>query len=416
MGLIKAAVGAGGGVLADTWLEFFNCDEMAADTLIIKGRKQTSSRGRSSNTKAEDNVISNGSKIAVNEGQCMIIVESGKIAEFCAEPGEYTYENSTEPSLFYGDLGEGIVNTFKQIGQRFKFGGDPGKDQRVYYINIKEIIGNKFGTTSPIPFRVVDKNVGLDIDLAIRTNGVYSFRITDPVRFYTNIAGNVAEKFTCADIEGQLRSEMLTALQPALARISAMGIRYSELPGHVTELTDALRGELSQAWGEARGLTLEKVALNSVNVSEEDAELIKEMQKAGALRDPGMAAGSLTAAQGDAMRAAAANENGALAGFMGFGMAQQAGGVSANQLFEMNAQRQASAAPMGAGSPQGAVGAAVAAGAAGSWACPSCQTSNTGKFCSNCGTKKPEAANWFCPECGTQNAGKFCSNCGTPRP
>lgn len=416
MGLIKAAVGAGGGVLADTWLEFFNCDEMAADTLIIKGKKQTSSRGRSSNTKAEDNIISNGSKIAVNEGQCMIIVESGKIAEFCAEPGEYTYENSTEPSLFYGNLGEGIVNTFKQIGQRFKFGGDPGKDQRVYYINLKEIIGNKFGTTSPIPFRVVDRNVGLDIDLAIRTNGMYSFRITDPVRFYTTIAGNVAEKFTCADVESQLRSEMLTALQPALARISAMGIRYSELPGHVTELTDALRGELSQAWGEARGLTLETVALNSVNVSEEDAALIKEMQKAGALRDPGMAAGSLTAAQGDAMRAAAANEGGALTGFMGFGMAQQAGGVSANQLFEMNAQHQPAPTAAGASDAQGSAGATTATAEAGSWTCPSCQAANAGKFCSNCGTKKPEPTRWFCPECGTQNYGKFCGNCGTPHP
>ncbi len=226
MGLIKAITGAAGGTLADQWKEFFYCDSIDAETLVVKGSKRISSKRssntrisskRSSNTKASDNIISDGSGIAVADGQCMLIVEQGKIVEVCAEPGEYTFDKSTEPSIFTGSLSDGIRKTFETIGKRFTYGGDTGKDQRVYYVNTKEIIGNKFGTAMPIPFRVVDRNIGLDIDVSVRCNGIYSYKITDPVLFYTNVCGNVEGSYEREEIDSQLKAEFIGALQPAFA-------------------------------------------------------------------------------------------------------------------------------------------------------------------------------------------------------
>ena len=185
MGLIKAAAGAVGGVLADQWKEFFYCDSLPNDVLMRKGQKRVSSR--SSNTKGIDNIISNGSGIAVADGQCMIIVEQGKVVEFCAEPGEFTYDASTEPSIFSGSFGESVKQTFKTIGKRFTYGGDTGKDQRVYYFNTKEIIGNKFGTANPIMFEVVNKRIGISRTVNVRCNGVYTYVISDPLLFYTRL-------------------------------------------------------------------------------------------------------------------------------------------------------------------------------------------------------------------------------------
>ena len=181
MGLIKAGMGALGGTLADQWKEFFYCEAMDKDVMVTKGKKRTGSR--SSNTKGNDNIISNGSVIAVADGQCMIIVEQGKIVE--------VYDTSTEPSIFTGSLGTGIKETFRTIGKRFAFGGDTGKDQRVYYFNTKELVDNKFGTPNPIPFRVVDSRIGLDVDVSVRCSGVYSYKIADPLLFYANVCGNV---------------------------------------------------------------------------------------------------------------------------------------------------------------------------------------------------------------------------------
>ncbi len=407
MGLLKAIAGATGGVLADSWRDYFYCESLDQTVLAAKGQKRTSKR--SSNKHGEDNIISDGSIVAVNEGQCMIIVESGEVVEFSAEPGQFAYQRSTEPSLFVGDLGEGIQKTFQQIGRRFEFGGDTGNDQRVYYFNTKEIIGNKYGTPSPIPFRVVDRNIGLDVDISVRCNGEYSYRITDPLLFYKNVCGNVEDVYTRDRIDSQLRSELLTALQPAFAKVSEEGIRYSAIPAHTKEVATALNEELSESWTKLRGISIVAFGVNSINASEEDQKRIKDLQSAAVLTNPTMAAANLAAAQGDAMRAAAANEGGAFNGFVGMGMASSAGGANVGQLFEQGAQQQRAAAA----APASAAGGS----AAGGWTCPQCGQQNAGKFCSNCGTPRPEApAGWFCPDCGTKNSGKFCTNCGTPRP
>ena len=399
MGLIKALSGAVGGTLADQWKEFFYCDALSSDTLMIKGEKRVS--GRSSNTKGNDNIISNGSGIAVADGQCMMIVEQGKIVEVCAEPGEYTYDKSTEPSIFTGPLGKGIIDTFKTIGKRFTYGGDTGKDQRVYYFNTKELIDNKFGTPNPIPFRVVDANIGLDIDVSVRCSGVYSYKIADPLLFYTNVCGNVEREYTRDTIDGQLKTEFISALQPAFGKLSELGLRPNQIVAHNTDLENAMNSALSAKWGELRGLKVVSIALGSVTLPEEDAELIKKAQHAAILRDPSMGAATLVGAQAEAMKAAAANENGAMMGFMGMGMAAQAGGMNAQSLYQMGQQaRQPQPQPTPA--------------PAGAWKCK-CGATVTGKFCTECGAKKPDDG-WTCPSCGATNKGKFCAECGAKKP
>lgn len=401
MGLIKAAAGAFGGTMADQWKEFFYCEAIDNDVLVVKGEKRIG--GRSSNKRGNDNIISNGSGIAVADGQCMIIVEQGKVVEVCAEPGEFTYDTSSEPSIFSGNLSEGILNTFDTMKKRFAYGGDTGKDQRVYYFNTKELIGNKFGTANPIPFRVVDRNIGLDIDVSVRCNGVYSYRIVDPLLFYANVCGNVEQQYDRDQIQDQLKTEFVSALQPAFAQISELGIRPSAIPGHVNELCDAMNKELTQKWKEIRGLAIVSIAMNPVTLPEEDAQLIKDAQKNAILRDPTMAAATLAGAQADAMKSAASNTAGAMTGFMGMGMAQQAGGANMQGLYQMGAQQAAqSAAQQSTVAPAGA------------WKCE-CGAENTGKFCAQCGKPKPQAGVWTC-SCGTQNTGKFCAECGKPRP
>lgn len=401
MGLIKAALGSVGSVLADQWKEYFYCDSMAANVLVTKGKKRTSSR--SSNTKGSDNIISNGSVIAVNEGQCMMIVEQGKIVEFAAEAGEYTWNSSSEPTIFQGGL-EGLEGSWETLKRRFAFGGDTAKDQRVYFFNLKELVGNKYGTPAPIPFRVVDNNIGLDMDVSIRCNGEYSYKIADPMLFYKNVCGNVSQDYTRDQLDSQLKSEFLTALQPAFARISALGIRYSALPGHTMELAQAMNEVLSGKWGATRGLAIVAVGVNSVTASAEDEATIKELQKSAVFRNTNMAAAHMVQAQAEAMKTAAGNKNGAMMGFMGMNMAQSAGGFNANSLFQMGQQQPAASAP--------AAPAAPAAGA-NTWKC-SCGAVNTGKFCVECGASKP-ADGWAC-SCGAVNKGKFCSECGAKKP
>lgn len=411
MGLIQAGIGALGGVLADQWKEFFYCEALPANVLVTKGQKRIGSR--SSNTKGNDNIISNGSGIAVADGQCMIIVEQGKIVEVCAEPGEFTYNTSTEPSIFTGKLGDSIKETFKAIGRRFTYGGDTGKDQRVYYFNLKELIDNKFGTPNPVPFRVVDSKIGLDIDVSVRCSGVYSYKISNPLLFYTNVCGNVEREYTRDQIDGQLKTEFISALQPALGRLSELELRPNQIITHNTDLENAMNEALSNKWGELRGLTVVTVALGSVTLPEEDQELIKIAQRNAINRDPTMAAATLIGSQGDAMRDAAKNPNGAMTGFMGMGMAMNTGASqTASNLFAMGQQQ---AAQQAAAQPQAP--AAPAAAASDAWICPKCGKPMTGKFCTECGAKKPEATGgWTCAKCGAVNKGKFCTECGEKKP
>ena len=402
MGLIKAALAAGASVLADQWKEFFYCEALPKDVLVTKGQKRVGSR--SSNTKGSDNIISNGSVIAVADGQCMIIVEQGKVVEVCAEPGEFVYDTSTEPSIFAGSLGQSILQSFKTFGRRFTFGGDTGKDQRVYYFNTKEILDNKFGTSNPIMFRVVDRNINLDIDVSLRCNGVYSYKMVDPILFYTQVCGNVSSDYLRSEIDAQLKTEFVNALQPAMAKISDLEVRPNQVPAHTTELCDAMNVELSKLWGEKRGLEVVSIAMNPITLTEEDAEMIKAAQRAAINRDPTMAAATMTQASAEAMKTAAGNANGAMTGFMGMGMVNGVGGAMGSNtaaLFQMGQQQKE---------------AQAAQQPANTWKCPKCGTTASGNFCPECGEKKPApAGTWTCA-CGAVNTGKFCTQCGAKKP
>ena len=384
MGLISAAWNAAGGTLASQWKEYFYVDALPDSVLATKAEKKV--RGRFGGSRHEDdNVISDGSVIAVADGQCMMIVDQGKIVDFCAEPGEYIFDQNGEPSLFCGQLnGEKVRAILQTTFDRLSFGGQAGVDQRVYFFNTKEIPGNKYGTPSPVPFRVVDNNIGLDVDISIRCFGEYSYRVTNPMLFYTNVCGNIDGDYTRDQIDSQLKSELLTALQPAFAKISEMGIRYSALPGHTAEIAEALNEVLSEKWANLRGVEIVSFGVNSVNASEEDEDMIKELQRNAVFRNANMAAAHL-----------------------GMNMAQQGGGINAAQLFQMGAQQQAQAPQQGA----------PVQPSANAWTC-TCGATATGKFCPECGAKRPEpqpAVGWTCT-CGAVNAGKFCPECGAKRP
>ena len=435
MGLIKAMVNAANSVIADQWKEFIYCDALSSDVLVQKGHKRTSG-----GNKGSDNIITNGSGIAVADGQCMMIVDNGRIVEVCAEPGEYTYDTSSEPSVFTGDLGEAVEITFRKIGERFALGGDTGHDQRVYYFNTKELIDNKFGTPNPIPFRVVDARINLDTEVDLRCSGVYSYRISDPLLFYTNVCGNVAESYTREDIDTQLKTEFVTALAPALGKIAAQGVRPSDLTAHYDSITSAMKEELTQKWADTRGLSLVSIALNPITLSQEDSERIKAAQTATVYTDPAMAAANIAQAQAEAMKDAANNDAGAVTGFMGMGMAQATGGNVAS-LYEQAAQQNAQSAGVAAG-PAAEVAGDVAAGAgvgaamsaapatdasaaptaqaaqaAADWTCPACGTVSNGNFCPECGAAKPTNVVKPCSKCGftpadPNNLPKFCPQYG----
>ena len=409
MGLIKAGLGALGGTLADQWKEFFVCDAMPKTVLARKGQKKTS--GRSSNTKGSDNVISDGSGLIVADGQCAIITDQGVVAELCAVPGEYTYNSKTEPSLFTGKFGEALKNTFKEIGKRFTYGGEAPKDQRVYYFNTLELMENPFGTPNPIPFRVVDKNVGIDIDVRVRCNGYYSYIIDNPIIFYTKVCGNFSGgDYLRAELDKQLKSEFIGSLRPGFGKISHKGIRPYELPDYEEDTLNALNEVLDEKWGKLRGLKLVSLTFENVDLPEEDQQMLREVQRNAAFRDPNMAAAHLVGAQAQAMQDAAKNTNGAMNAFMGMGMAQgMGGGNQAASLFQIGQQQQTQQAAQQAAAP------APAAPAAGGWTCPQCGAQASGKFCPECGTKKPEDNGWTC-SCGAVNKGKFCSNCGAKKP
>ena len=425
MGLFKAARDAVGGVMADQWREYFYCDSMDSDTLVSRGSRRQSSR---SSNRGYDNIISDGSVIAVADGQCMMIVEQGRVAEFTAEPGEFIFDASQEPSVFTGKLGDSLLRTFGIMGRRFTFGGEAPQEQRIYYFNTKELMGNKYGTANPVPFRVVDRNIGLDLDISVRCFGEYSYHICDPMLFYQNVCGNITGDFTRDAIESQMKGEVLSVLQPAFARISELGIRYSALPGHTTELTQVMNEQLSQLWREKRGIEIVSFGVSSIRAGEEDEQMIKELQRNATLRSPDLAAAHLVSAQAEAMKTAAANEAGAMTGFLGMGMAgAMAGGTNVAELYQQAGQRPAAPAAPAADSWKCSCGQTVSGNfcpncgakkpqpkAGDRWIC-ACGHENTGNFCSECGAKRPEPKGWRC-SCGSLNLGKFCPNCGARKP
>ncbi|MDR1851501.1 MAG: SPFH domain-containing protein [Propionibacteriaceae bacterium] len=429
MGLIQAFKGTVGGALADQWLDYFVVPQMDADVLMVNAAK--ASGARSSNTKSTPDVISSGSKFIVGESQAVAVVDNGIVIEFTAEPGAYEYDSKTEPSIFAGSgLAANLTAVFQAGIERFKFGGTAPKFQRLYYFNLKELIGNKYGTATPIPFRVTDANIGLDIDTAVRMNGEYSLKLVNPILFYQNVAAGQNDAYRYGgELESQMKSEFMTALQPALAQISAQGVRYSAIPGYTQDLVKIVNDQLSAKWRDLRGIEMVSLGINSMTLPPDDEKMIKDLQRTAVNRDASMAAATLASAQADAMRAAASNEAGATTGFIGMGFAQQAGGMSAGNLFQQaaaNGQGPAQHYPVAAGGGfPGAAPAAPAAGATGAapagWTCPNCgHAGNMGKFCEECGQPRPAGAPVYkCDKCGwvppdPQNPPKFCQECGDP--
>ena len=439
MGLIKAGIGALGGTLADQWKEFFYCDALPNAVLMRRGQKQIT--GRSSNTKGNDNIISNGSGIAVADGQCMIIVDQGKIVEVCAEPGEYTFDTSSEPSIFSGKFGESLKESFRTLWKRFTYGGDTGKDQRVYYFNTKEILNNKFGTANPIMFEVVNKRIGMSRTVQVRCNGVYTYVISDPLVFYSRLCGNVATEFTRDEIDAQLKVEFVDALQPALGALAEQELRPAQIPAKANELKAAMNDALKQEWIENRGISVAKIALNPITLTDADMKKINEIEDAVNIgSNPFAMAGRMTNATADAMQTAAGNSAGAMTGFMGMGMVGmggQGGFGAAQNLYNMGQQQMqqkqqveqprdfdgmerwkcsCGAVVCGKFCPECGAKKPEPKPAQNGWKC-SCGATATGKFCPECGAKKPEPAQdgWTCT-CGKVNKGKFCSNCGAKKP
>ncbi|MGI6046150.1 MAG: SPFH domain-containing protein [Eggerthellaceae bacterium] len=295
MGLLKVGAGAAGGVLADSWRAYFSCESLDADTLVAKGIKRADRR--SPNTQEAENIVSDGSIITVKDGQCMIIVEQGEIVEVCAEPGDFIFDASAEPTIFYGKLSEKTGESFSKMSKRFTLSGKPTKDQLIYFFNTKEMPGNTYETDSAIPFHIADANLGRDTDIALHCNGEYSYRLADPILFYKNVCGDIEDAYTRNLIDAQLTSEVLAALRPALAKLSDMGIRYSAIPEHSSKLTDALNDVLSNKWRETRGTEIAMFTINLISAAQEAEKETEFQQSAGTMRGSKMAAADITAAQ-----------------------------------------------------------------------------------------------------------------------
>lgn len=376
MGLIRAAFGAVTSTLRDQYMDAFYCEALDETVLMRIGIR------RGGENKGGKNVITDGSPIIVADGQCMIIVDAGKVVELCAEPGVFIYNNSSSPSVFSGGLKDLLGNAKEVITDmwnRIRFGGGASdKAQYVYYINIKELIDNKFGTPTPVPFRIVDNNIGIDIDIDLQVSGVYSYKIANPLNFYKNVAGNIGFEYLRKDLDAQLKTEFISSLQPALAALSTLSLRPSQLPAYTTELEKSMNEVLSERWYDIRGLKVVSIGFANINVKKEDADIIKKAQEAAMYRDPRMAAATMVSAQADAMRTAAGNNSGAVTGFMGMGMAGAAGGVNINNLYETAAKQENDSSK-----PQADTAAKT------TWYCPNCGTKNAGNFCVECGTKRP---------------------------
>ena len=401
MGLIRAAIGAVGSVTADQWREFFTCDSLSNEILVAKGVMQTKGRGWFRNNKASTDIITSGSVINVNEGQVALIVDNGKIVEFCAEPGAFRWDASTEPSLFCGDFFKGMIESFKRIGYRFTFGGDLGSQQRVYYVNVKEILDNRFGTTTPMPY----DDPYYKTALYVRYFGQYSFRITDPVIFFSNIAGNVADTYTRSQLMDTCTNEFMTALDSSLAQCAVEGVKFSLLPTKQREIAAYMNQTLDEEWHQKRGMEIISVALVKVTPDDKSRERIEEFDSNVMHSDPNAMTGGLAYAQMKAMQNAASNENGAMNAFLGLGMATNfMGGANAQGNLMENAQKLAKEKQQQNDSQ------------AAQKVCTGCGQKFDGRFCPACGMKYEEEASWICPSCGKTGTGNFCPECGTKKP
>lgn len=402
MGLIRAVMSAGGSVLADQWKEYFQVDSMSNDQLVVKAHKKT--RG---NNKGGDDIISNGSCVAVGDGQVALIVEDGKIVEFCAEPGRFIWDSSSEPSMFCGGFFKGLADSFAKFGERFTFGGDRAKTQRVYYVNTKEIMDNKFGTTTPMVY----DDPYYKTALYIRYFGQFSFRIMDPIVFFTSISGSVSESFSRDSLMDMCKDEFMTALDSAFALLSADGVKFSQIPVKQREIAKYMSTTLDEEWMARRGMDVISVAISKVTPDEKSRQRIEEFDMNVMHSSPDAMAGGLAYSQMQAMQKAASNSAGAMTGFMGLGMMGNVMGNNAQAQAELlNTARQIN----------GGANSSTTAGANNStdWKC-SCGTVNNGKFCANCGSAKPvqntDNTSWTC-SCGSVNSGKFCPNCGGAKP
>ena len=412
MGLIKAALAAGSSSLADLWLDYIYCERMEDNVLMRKG---TAKKG-GSNTKGTENIITNGSKIVVGEDQFLIVVSDGKIVDFTAEAGYYTFDQGTEPSMFYGGFGKGLIESFKKFGERFTTGGIAPHDQRVYFVNTRHIKGNKFGTSTPIPFR--DSEFGMTVD--IRCYGEYVMQVTDPLAFYHTYGGNIEEDYVIDDnFKDTFLADFLQALQPALAKVAMQKISYDMLPGAVTEISAAVKECLDSTWG-SQGINVIRVSIASATPTDESADAIKAAQgdRLYAM-NPAMQGARANAAASEAIKTAAGNEGGAMNGFVGMGMINQGGAMfGANMSSQSQAQNQMT--------EMNVVGGGVKEPSENNEQnsnesidgvkCPNCGAMITKNFCTECGAKRPEIpAEKFCTNCGNKvdSSAKFCMNCGS---
>lgn len=398
MGIIKAIASAVGGGLADSWLEVLEVDNMTDTTVLTSGVKVRKNDKRSANKRGTEDLISNGSIIHVGENQFMMLLDGGKVIDYSAEPGYYKVDLSATPSLFNGQLGASIAESFSRI----KFGGVPSAKQTVLFINLQEIKGIKFGTRAPINYFDAFYNS----ELFLRAHGTYSIKIVDPLKFYAEAVGKSSRRVDINDINEQYLNEFLEALQSAINRMSADGIRISYVTGKAQELSRYMAEALDEGWRAMRGMEVQAVGLASISYDDESKELINLRNRGAMLSDPTIREGYVQGAVAEGLKNAGSNPNGAATAFMGMGMGMAGAGnfmgaASATNAQQMAAQREAAAA------------AAPAAPADG-WTC-SCGKVNTGKFCSDCGKPKPADDTWTCT-CGKVNTGKFCSDCGAKRP
>ena len=427
MGLISAAVSSVTGAIGDQFLECIEPESMGDQTVFVRGILKNHKTGKTAN-----GIISNGSVIHVYDNQFMMLVDGGKVVDYSAEPGYFRVDNSSAPSMFNGQF----LESLKDAWERFKFNGSSPMNQQVYYINLQEIKGIKFGTRNPINYFDSFYNA----ELFLRAHGTYSIRITNPLLFYQEAVPRNAARVEIDDINSQYLSEFLEALQSSINRMSADGTRISYVSGKSQELSRYMADALDESWKELRGFEVVAVGIASISYDEESQRLINMRNQGAMLSDPSIREGFVQGAVASGIQAAGSNANGAAAGFMGVNMGMQAGAGMMNTSSAVNFQQmqmqqaqyqqaqpqyqqqapaQPQTSPSGSGeTPKPAPGVWDQQGqTAGtdSWMCAACGTVNTGKFCQECGAKKPESGTWTC-SCGTVNTGKFCTECGSKRP